>query len=88
LSLAQAYVDHCVLVTEHAIADAQAWLWNKLRLVVEPGGATAFAAIASGAYQSSPRERIGVVVCGANTDLEAFSGQIGKQSSAGQQAVE
>ena len=87
-SLAQAYVDHCVLVTEHAIADAQAWLWNNLRLVVEPGGATALAAIASGAYQSSPRERIGIVICGANTDLAVFSGQIGKRSSARQQAVE
>ncbi|MGH6874523.1 MAG: threonine/serine dehydratase, partial [Aestuariivirgaceae bacterium] len=58
-SLAQAYVDRCMLVTERAIADAQAWLWSNLRLVTEPGGATAFAAILSGAYQPAPRERIG-----------------------------
>jgi threonine dehydratase len=87
-SLAQAYVDSCVLVTEPAIADAQAWLWNNLRIVVEPGGATAFAAIASGAYLPSPRERIGVVICGANTDLAAFSSLIGKPPSTRQQAVE
>jgi threonine dehydratase len=87
-SLAQAYVDRCILVSEHAIARAQAWLWHNLRLIAEPGGATAFAAIASGAYRPSLRERIGVVICGANTDLAAFAGRIGERTSGRQQAVE
>jgi threonine dehydratase len=67
-SLAQSYVDRALLVSDSDIRRAQAWLWNNLRLVTEPGGATAFAAIASGAYRPGPQERVGVVICGANTD--------------------
>ena len=40
---------------------------GSLRLVVEPGGCTAFAALLSGAYQPAEGERVGVVVSGANT---------------------
>ncbi len=57
-----------VLVTDRAIVDAQRWLWDRLRLVVEPGGATATAAVLSGAYRPAPGERVVVVVCGSNTD--------------------
>jgi threonine dehydratase len=55
-------------VTAEAIGAAQAWLWRHLRLIAEPGGATALAAIASGLYTPAPQERVGVVICGANTD--------------------
>ncbi len=57
-----------VLVAEAAIRDAQALLWDRLRIVAEPGGATALAALAAGAYVAQPGERVGVVICGANTD--------------------
>lgn len=57
-----------VLVEDDAIAAAQRWLWHHLRLVVEPGGAAATAAILSGVYRPHPGERVVVVVCGANTD--------------------
>jgi len=43
-------------------------LWNELRVISEPAGATAFAALMSGAYKPAPRERVGVLVCGANTE--------------------
>jgi threonine dehydratase len=65
--IAQAHVDRVVLVTDHAIRMAQKMLWESLRLVVEPGGSTAFAAILSGAYQPAEGERLGVVISGANT---------------------
>ena len=65
--IAQAHIERVVLVTDHAIRMAQKMLWEGLRLVVEPGGCTAFAAILSGAYQPAEGERIGVVVSGANT---------------------
>jgi threonine dehydratase len=58
----------CVLVTDRAIVDAQRWLWDRMRLVVEPGGAAATAAVLSGAYRPEPGERLVVVVCGSNTD--------------------
>ncbi len=57
-----------VLVTDRAIVDAQGWLWDRMRLVVEPGGAAATAAVLSGAYRPEPGERLVVVVCGSNTD--------------------
>ena len=55
-----------VLVTDQAIAEAQALLWRSLRQLVEPAGATALAALTSGAYVPEPGERVAVLVCGAN----------------------
>lgn len=54
-----------VLVADDAIAAARRELWSSLRLATEPGGATAYAAVASGAIDVAGR-RVGVVVCGGN----------------------
>jgi threonine dehydratase len=62
-------VDHVALVPDTAITAAQVELWRDFRLAVEPGGATALAALRSGAYSPSPGERVGVLACGANVDL-------------------
>ena len=71
--LAQTYVDRVVLVTDDAIRGAQALLWERLRLVAEPGGAAALAALTSGAYQPAKGERVGVLVCGGNTTAVDFA---------------
>ncbi|MGU9979727.1 threonine/serine dehydratase [Phreatobacter sp. HK31-P] len=63
------YVDSVVLVSDHAIRDAQKRLWLGLRAASEPGGAAALAALVSGAYTPSSGERVGVLACGANVDL-------------------
>ena len=55
-----------VLVSDAAILAAQALLWRGLRQWVEPGGATALAALLSGAYRPAKGERVAVLVCGAN----------------------
>jgi threonine dehydratase len=65
--LAQRWVDRVALVSDEAIVEAQRALWSTMRVVAEPGGAAAFAALLSGVYQPSAEERVGVVVCGANT---------------------
>ena len=57
-----------VLVDDDAIRGAQAWLWERLRIISEPGGATALAALLAGVWQPPPGARVGVVLCGANTD--------------------
>jgi threonine dehydratase len=57
-----------VVVPDEAITAARALLWEELRLVAEPGGATALAALVCGAYKPAAGERVVVVVCGANTD--------------------
>jgi len=56
-----------LLVGDDAILDAQRRLWDGLRIVAEPGGAAAFAALVSGAYVPAPGERVAVVVSGGNT---------------------
>jgi threonine dehydratase len=71
--IAQAHVDRVLLVTDDAIRDAQSALWNRLRLVAEPGGAAALAAVMSGAYVPGEGERLGVLVCGGNTDAVKFA---------------
>ena len=71
--LAEKYVEKVVLVEDDAIRDAQRALWRVMRVASEPGGAAAFAALLGGAYQPSPDEHVGVVVCGGNTDAVDFS---------------
>lgn len=66
--LAQQFVDDVVLVSDAAIREAQLRLWADLRLVAEPGGAAALAALTSGGYRPARDERVGVILCGANTD--------------------
>jgi threonine dehydratase len=65
--LAKRWVERVVLVSDAAIASAQVALWRGLTVVAEPGGATAFAALLSGAYQPSPDEKVAVVVSGGNS---------------------
>ena len=70
---AQRHVDRAVLVSDDAIRQAQRTLWQVLRVVAEPGGATAFAALQSGAFSAEPGQRVGVLLCGANTDAVRFA---------------
>jgi threonine dehydratase len=57
-----------LLVPDEAIVAARRALWERHRLVTEHAGATAYAALLSGAYTPAPDERVAVVVCGSNTD--------------------
>ncbi|HMD40502.1 MAG TPA: threonine/serine dehydratase [Candidatus Acidoferrum sp.] len=70
--IAQNEVHSVVLVTDDAIQQAQQALWQVLRVVAEPGGAAAFAALLSGRYKPEPGERVGVLVCGGNTTAVDF----------------
>ena len=62
------FVDEAVLVSDDDIRAAQKALWNDLRLVVEPGGAAAYAALMTGAVKKQEGETMVVVVCGSNCD--------------------
>jgi threonine dehydratase len=65
--LAQQYLDRVVLVKDDHIVRAQALLWDAFRLVVEPGGAAALAALLAGHYRPVRDEHVAVILCGANT---------------------
>jgi threonine dehydratase len=66
--IARRHVAGAVLVCDDDIRAAQRVLWERLRLIAEPGGATALAALLSGAFVPPPGAVVGVLVCGANTD--------------------
>jgi threonine dehydratase len=68
LDAARRHAVRSVLVSDKHIAAARLRLWEEVRIVAEVGGATAVAALTSGAYHSQPDERIAVIVCGGNTD--------------------
>jgi threonine dehydratase len=71
--IAQRFVERSVLVTDEAIESARRRLWDVLRVVVEPGGAAAMAALLSGRYVPEKSERVGVLLCGANTTAVSFA---------------
>jgi threonine dehydratase len=71
--IAQRYVAGVVLVTDAAIREAQQALWRIARIVAEPGGAAAFAALLSGCYRPQSSEHVGIVVSGANTTAVDFA---------------
>jgi threonine dehydratase len=70
--IAQKFVSQSLLVTDEQIVNAQKLLWQNLRLIAEPGGATALAALISGVYKPHAGERVGVVLCGSNAELSKF----------------
>src|SRR5262245_32055334 len=64
--IAQEHVDRVLLVEDDEIVRAQDVLWNIYRLVVEPGGAAAFAALVAGRYRPARDEHVAVILCGGN----------------------
>ena len=70
--IAKDHIAQVTLISDDDIRNAQRHLWREMQLVTEPGGAAAFAALLSGAYKPQKGERVGVVVCGANTSMDVF----------------
>jgi threonine dehydratase len=70
--IGQRCIDSVVLVSDEEIRQTQRALWENLRILAEPGGAAALAGLRSGKYQPRAGERVGVVVCGGNTDPARF----------------
>ncbi len=70
--IARDFVERVVLVPDAAISEAQRRLWEVLRIVAEPGGAAAMAALLSGRYRRAPDERVAILLCGANTGAVSF----------------
>lgn len=65
---AQQFVHGVVLVTDEDVRLAQVRMWEHLRLLVEPGAAAVAAALMTGAWAPEPGERVGIILCGGNTD--------------------
>jgi len=76
--IVQAFVDEIVLVTDDDIRRAMRFLFERVKLVVEPTGATGVAALLAGAVEAARGRRTGVVLSGGNVDLEALAGLLGR----------
>lgn len=63
-----------VTVPDVAIEAAQRALWQQTRILVEPAGACALAALISGRYVPQPGEKVAVLICGANPAPDPFAG--------------
>jgi threonine dehydratase len=66
--IAQKLVRDSLLVNDEAVRAAQRALWEELRVIAEPSGATGLAALMAGVYKPAPGERVATLVCGANTE--------------------
>lgn len=71
---ASRWVKESLLIEDREIARAQALLWERLRIVAEPGGAAALAGLVSGAYRPESGSHVGALVCGANVDPASVTG--------------
>ena len=63
------YVDDMVSVSEDAILRTMFFLWERLKIVVEPTGVLAAAALLEGII-TRPNAQIGVIISGGNVDLK------------------
>jgi threo-3-hydroxy-L-aspartate ammonia-lyase len=75
--LVQRYVNEMVTVPDDALLRAMFWLWERMKLVVEPTGALGFAALFS--KKLKPRARVGIVLSGGNVDLQWAAAQLNKR---------
>ena len=71
--IAQRFAVPSLVVSEDAIRAAQHLLWQEMRIIAEPGGAVALAALVQGLYVPAADERIGVVICGGNANPAEFA---------------
>jgi threonine dehydratase len=75
-ALNRQFVDEVVLVDDDQIREAMRLLFRSAKLAVEPAGAAALAALMYPLRDRLDGQTVGIVVCGANIDIESFTRQI------------
>lgn len=68
-------VDQIITVSEEEIVDAMQFLWERMKLVVEPSGAVSLAGVLSKQIKLES-ERVGIIISGGNIDLTGFFNKI------------
>jgi len=67
----QEYVDEILLVSEGEIIEAMKYIWERMKIVVEPSGAVPLAALLSKKVEVG-NNKVGLIISGGNIDLEPF----------------
>jgi threonine dehydratase len=62
------YVHDMVAVSDEALLRTLFFLWERMKLVIEPTGALAATALLEGLVEA-PGDRVGVIISGGNVDL-------------------
>lgn len=78
-SVNQRLIDDIFLVTDDEIRDAMRFAFERLKIIVEPSGATGLAALLAGRVERLP-SRVGVIVSGGNIDVRRFAELCGSGS--------
>lgn len=68
-------VDQIITVSEEEILDAMQFLWERMKLVVEPSGAVSLAGVLSKQI-TLESERVGIIISGGNIDVTDFFARI------------
>jgi len=76
-AIIQQLVDDIVLVSEAEILHAMRFVWERMKIVIEPSSAVAVAPLLSGAMDVSGK-RVGVIISGGNVDLDPFFALLGE----------
>jgi threonine dehydratase len=76
-SINRRLADDVVLVSDDEIRAAMLLVFERLKLVVEPSGASALAAVLSGRITPAPA-RVGVVISGGNVSAQRFAELVGR----------
>jgi threonine dehydratase len=79
-SVCQKFLDDVVLIRDHEMQIAMDLLFHDLKLAVEPAGAAATAALIGPLREKCRGQKVGVIICGSNIDLETFYRLVGTKS--------
>jgi threo-3-hydroxy-L-aspartate ammonia-lyase len=72
LAVMRRYVHDMTVAGEEAIIETMHYIWQRLKIVVEPSAAVALAPLLTGAYPCAGK-RVGVLLSGGNVDLDSLS---------------
>lgn len=72
LDIMRHYVNDMTSVSEAEILDALEFIWERLKIVVEPSSAVAFAPVLSGSYPVPPGSRVGILISGGNVNVADY----------------
>lgn len=75
-TLCRRHIKDIVLVSDAALREAMSFLFENAKLAVEPAGAATTAALLGPLKSTLAGKRVGIIVCGANIDIDTFHTQV------------
>ena len=67
------HVSQMVRVQEQDIKTAMRWVWDRMKILIEPSAAVPVAALMAGSIEAKGKS-VGIILSGGNVDIEAMTG--------------